>query len=49
MATLLDRHNAHHDTRPHIDRFAADWGNALWLLGRILIGGIFVCRAGSRN
>ena len=42
MATLSDRHNAHHDTRPHIDRFAADWGNALWLLGRILIGGIFV-------
>src|SRR5262245_62787041 len=42
VATLSDRHNAQHDTRPHIDRFAADWGNALWLLGRILIGGIFV-------
>ena len=49
MATLSDRHNAHHDTRPLIDRFAADRGNALWLLGRILIGGIFVQRAGSRN
>jgi putative oxidoreductase len=33
---------AHHDSRPLIDRFAADWGNALWLIGRILIGGIFV-------
>jgi putative oxidoreductase len=33
---------AHHDTRPLIDRLAADWGNALWLVGRILIGSIFV-------
>ena len=31
-----------HDHRPLIDRVAADYGNALWLLGRILIGGIFV-------
>jgi putative oxidoreductase len=31
-----------HDTRLLIDRVAADWGNALWLFGRILIGGIFV-------
>jgi hypothetical protein len=34
---------AHHDdSRPLIDRVAADLGNALWLLGRILLGGIFV-------
>ena len=32
----------HHDSRPLIDRVAADYGNALWLVGRILIGGIFV-------
>jgi putative oxidoreductase len=31
-----------HDSRPLIDRVAADWGNVLWLIGRILIGGIFV-------
>ena len=31
-----------HDLRPLIDRIAADYGNTLWLLGRILIGGIFV-------
>jgi putative oxidoreductase len=31
-----------HDMRPLIDRVAADWGNVLWLFGRILIGGIFV-------
>jgi putative oxidoreductase len=31
---------AHAD--PLIDRVAANAGNALWLLGRILIGGIFV-------
>jgi putative oxidoreductase len=31
-----------HDTRPWIDRAAARSGNALWLLGRILIAGIFV-------
>jgi putative oxidoreductase len=38
------RHAAqyNHDSRPLIDRIAADYGNALWLLGRILIGGIFV-------
>jgi len=36
-----DAHD-HHDTRPLIDQLAADWGNALWLLGRILIGSIFV-------
>jgi putative oxidoreductase len=35
-------HPAHHDSRPLIDRIAADSGNALWLLGRILLGGIFV-------
>jgi putative oxidoreductase len=35
-------HHAHHDTRPLIDRVAADWGNALWLVGRVLIGVIFV-------
>ena len=35
-------HTARHDTRPLIDRIAADWGNALWLLGRVLIGVIFV-------
>jgi putative oxidoreductase len=34
---------AHHDdSRPLIDRVAADFGNVLWLLGRILLGGIFV-------
>jgi putative oxidoreductase len=32
----------HHDTRPLIDRIAADWGDALLLLGRILIAAIFV-------
>jgi putative oxidoreductase len=38
-----DPHAAHHhDSRPLIDRVAADYGNALWLFGRILIGGIFV-------
>jgi putative oxidoreductase len=31
-----------HDRRPLIDQFAADWGNVCWLIGRILIGGIFV-------
>jgi putative oxidoreductase len=31
-----------HDSRPLIDRIAADYGNTLWLFGRILIGGIFV-------
>jgi putative oxidoreductase len=30
------------DTRPLIDRVAADWGNVLWLVGRILIALIFV-------
>jgi putative oxidoreductase len=30
------------DSRPLIDRVAADYGNTLWLFGRILIGGIFV-------
>jgi putative oxidoreductase len=32
----------HVDRRPPIDQFAADWGNALWLLGRILIAVIFI-------
>jgi putative oxidoreductase len=36
------RDHDHHDTRPLIDRIAADWGNALWLVGRVLIGVIFV-------
>jgi putative oxidoreductase len=30
------------DTRPLIDQIAADHGNTFWLIGRILIGGIFV-------
>ena len=34
--------DTHHDSRPLMDRIAADWGNALWLLGRLLMGGIFV-------
>ncbi len=42
MTSLSDRGVGHHDTRPLIDHVAADWGNALWLLGRLLIGGIFV-------
>ncbi len=42
MTSLSDRGVGHHDTRPLIDHVAADWGNALWLLGRVLIGGIFV-------
>src|SRR5690242_5944596 len=47
MTSLSDRdirrhHYIHHDTRPWIDQIAADYGNVLWLLGRILIGGIFV-------
>jgi putative oxidoreductase len=33
---------AHVDRRPPIDQVAADWGNALWLLGRILIAAIFI-------
>jgi putative oxidoreductase len=35
-------HASHYDSRPLIDRVAADFGNALWLLGRLLLGGIFV-------
>jgi len=43
MIDVSDRHaTAHHDTRPLIDRVAADWGNLLWLVGRILIALIFV-------
>src|SRR6266545_635770 len=42
MTSISDRGVGHHDTRPLIDHVAADWGNALWLLGRVLIGGIFV-------
>ena len=30
------------DSRASLDRIAADWDDALRLLGRILIGGIFV-------
>jgi putative oxidoreductase len=33
---------AHVDRRPLIDQVAADWGNALWLIGRILIAAIFI-------
>jgi putative oxidoreductase len=32
----------HVDRRPLIDQVAADWGNALWLLGRVLIAAIFI-------
>jgi len=39
--TVSDR-LVHHDTRPLIDRIAADWGDVLLLLGRILIAAIFV-------
>jgi putative oxidoreductase len=38
----LTQHAPAHDTRPWIDHAAARSGNALWLLGRILIGSIFV-------
>ena len=31
-----------HDQRPRIDRVAADYGNGLWLVARILIGSLFV-------
>jgi putative oxidoreductase len=34
--------HVHHDHRPLIDRIAADFGNAIWLIGRILIAAIFV-------
>ena len=30
------------DSRPLIDQVAADWGNALWLVGRILLAVIFI-------
>lgn len=30
------------DPRPLVDRVAAEWGDTLWLLGRVLIGGIFI-------
>jgi putative oxidoreductase len=45
MTSASYRYGSHavlHDSRPLIDRVAANAGNALWLLGRILIGGIFV-------
>jgi putative oxidoreductase len=47
MTSLSDRnysrhHDTRHDTRPWIDQIAADTGNALWLLGRVMIGIIFV-------
>src|SRR5262249_11158676 len=35
-------HDTRYDTRPLIDRIAADYGSALWLLARVLIGIIFV-------
>ena len=41
MSGLSDR-LTHVDRRPLIDQVAADWGNALWLLGRILLAAIFV-------
>jgi putative oxidoreductase len=41
MSGMSERVN-HVDRRPLIDQAAADWGNALWLLGRILIGAIFI-------
>jgi putative oxidoreductase len=49
MTSASSHHDLHpdldapaHDQRPLIDRLAADSGNVLWLVGRILIGGIFV-------
>jgi len=47
MTSLSDRdfrrhHDTRHDTRPWIDQIAADYGNVLWLLARVLIGIIFV-------
>jgi putative oxidoreductase len=43
MTDISDRPAAtHHDTRPLVDRVAADWGNLLWLVARILIALIFV-------
>ena len=41
MSGLSDR-VTHFDSRPLIDQVAADWGNALWLLGRILMATIFI-------
>jgi putative oxidoreductase len=41
MSGLSDR-VTHFDSRPLIDQFAADWGNALWLLGRVLMATIFI-------
>jgi putative oxidoreductase len=38
----MSEHGTHIDRRPLIDQVAADWGNALWLLGRILIAAIFI-------
>jgi putative oxidoreductase len=37
-----NRAQTQHDSRSLIDRIAADHGNVIWLIGRILIGGIFV-------
>jgi putative oxidoreductase len=44
MATVSYHHDdrVQPDTRPLIDQLAADCGNAFWLVGRVLIGGIFV-------
>jgi putative oxidoreductase len=41
MSGLSDR-VSHFDSRPLIDQFAADWGNALWLIGRVLMAMIFI-------
>ena len=41
MSGMSDR-VGHFDSRPLIDQVAADWGNALWLIARVLISVIFV-------
>jgi putative oxidoreductase len=41
MSGMSDR-ASHVDSRPRIDQVAADWGNALWLIARVLISVIFV-------
>jgi putative oxidoreductase len=41
MSGMSDR-VTHLDSRPLIDQVAADWGNALWLVGRVLMAAIFI-------
>ena len=41
-ASFHDPYAPAHDQRPLIDRVAADCGNGLWLVARILIGSLFV-------